>query len=137
VAVLRYRLYEIDRLISRGLSWGLLTGILVAVYAGAVLVLQGVLAAVTQGQTLAVAASTLLAAALFQPLRRRLQHVVDRRFDRAGYDAEWTAAAFAVRLRDQVDLASLERDIEATVTSSLRPGSAALWVRATTSGGAR
>jgi hypothetical protein len=134
VAVLRYRLYDIDRLISRGLSWGLLTGILVAVYAGGVLVMQGALAGVTQGQTLAVAASTLLAAALFQPLRRRLQHVVDRRFDRAAYDAELTVTAFAARLRDQVDLASLERDIEATVVGSLRPGSAALWVRPTTSG---
>ncbi len=137
VAVLRYRLYDIDRLISRGLSWGLLTGILVAVYAGAVLVLQGALAGVTQGQTLAVAASTLLAAALFQPLRRRLQHVVDRRFDRAGYDAELTVTAFAARLRDQVDLASLADDIEATITGSLRPGSATLWVRPTTSGGSR
>ena len=137
IAVTRYRLYEIDRLISRGLSWGLLTAVLVGVYTAAVLVLQGILAGVTQGQTLAVAASTLLAAALFQPLRRRLQRVVDRRFDRAGYDADETARAFTARLRDQIDLASLEQDIEATVTRSLRPGSATLWVRPTTSGGAR
>lgn len=130
IAVTRYRLYEIDRLISRGLSWALLSAILVAVYAGAVLLLQAVLAGATQGQTLAVAASTLTAAALFQPLRRRIQQVVDRRFDRARYDMERTAAAFAGRLRDQVDLAGLETDIASTIRSALHPATTAVWVRA-------
>jgi len=83
VAILRYRLFEIDRLISRGVSWALLSGLLVAVYAGAVLLLEGVLGGATQGETVAVAGSTLLAVALFQPLRRRVQSVVDRRFNRA------------------------------------------------------
>jgi hypothetical protein len=130
IAVTRYRLYEIDRLISRGLSWGLLTGMLVAVYAAAVLVLQGALAGVTQGQTLAVAASTLLAAALFQPLRGRLQHLLDRRFDRGRYDAEQTMELFAERIRNEVDLGTLRADVEATAGRSLRPLAVGLWLRA-------
>jgi hypothetical protein len=129
VAVLRYRLYDIDRLISRGLAWGLLTAILVGVYAAAVLVLQGALAGVTQGQTLAVAASTLLAAALFQPLRRSLQHLLDHRFDRSHYDAERTVGAFSARLRDQVDLKNVRVEIASAIEASLRPGSTAIWVR--------
>jgi hypothetical protein len=129
IAVTRYRLYEIDRLISRGLSWAILSGLLVAVYAAGVLLLQGLLAGATQGQTLAVAASTLLAAALFQPLRLRLQRAMDRRFDRARYDGEQTAQGFAERLRDQVDLRGLEADMTGTVREALHPSSAGLWVR--------
>jgi hypothetical protein len=131
IAITRYRLYEIDRLVSRGLAWGLLTSALVGVYAGAVLVLQALLGSLTQGVTLAVAASTLLAAALFQPLRRRIQSAVDRRFDRAGYDLDRVALAFADRMRQQVDLGGLEADIARTVGGALRPGSAAVWVRET------
>ena len=86
VAVLRYRLYEIDRIISRTLSWATVSGVLVVVFAGLVVGLQALLTGVTQGQTLAVAASTLAAFALFQPVRRRVQRAVDRRFDRARYD---------------------------------------------------
>ncbi len=134
VAVTRYHLYEIDRLISRGAAWTVLTGLLVAVYAGGVLVLQGVLGGVTQGETLAVAASTLLAAALFQPLRLRVQRAMDRRFDRARYDGERTATAFAERLRGQVDLAGLEADLTRTVDSALRPSATAIWLR-TAAGG--
>ena len=129
IAVTRYRLYEIDRLISRGLSWAVLSGLLVAVYAGAVLLLQGVLGGVTQGETLAVAGSTLLAAAVFQPLRRRTQATVDHRFNRARYDAERTAIDFAERLRDQVDLASLSGDIAGVVDTALRPSRIGVWLR--------
>ena len=99
IAVTRHRLYEIDRLISRGLSWAVVSGLLITVYVGAVLLLQGLLGGVTQGETLAIAGSTLLAAALFQPLRRRVQRVVDHRFNRARYDADGTVEALAARLR--------------------------------------
>jgi hypothetical protein len=129
IAVTRHRLYEIDRLISRGVSWAVLSGLLVAAYAGAVILLQSVLGGVTQAETLAVAGSTLLAAALFQPLRRRTQAIVDHRFDRARYDGERTAAAFAERLRDEVDLATLETDVIRTVGAALRPTASGLWLR--------
>ena len=109
IAVTRYRLYEIDRLISRGLSWAVLSGLLLAVYGGAILLLQTLLGGVIRGQTLAVAGSTLVAAALFQPLRRRIQAAVDHRFNRARYDAERTAIDFAERLRDEVDLGLAQR----------------------------
>ncbi len=104
IAVLRYRLYEIDRLISRTIGWAIVTGILVAVFGVLVVALQAALTPVTDESTLAVAASTLVAFALFQPLRRRVQRAVDRRFDRARYDGERVAAGFAERLRNQVDL---------------------------------
>jgi hypothetical protein len=129
MAVLRYRLYEIDRIISRTIGWALVTGILGAVFASAVVGLQAALAGVTQGQTLAVAASTLVAFALFAPMRRRVQSAVDRQFDRARYDGERVVAAFGERLRDRADLAAVETDIAATVAEALRPGSATLWVR--------
>jgi hypothetical protein len=129
IAILRYRLYEIDRLISRGPSWAVLTALLLVVYAGAVLVLQTALGSITQGETVAVAGSTLLAAALFQPFRRRIQAVVDRRFNRATYDARRTAIDFAERLRDQVDIASLSGDIAGAVDAALRPSSVGVWLR--------
>ncbi len=130
VAVMRYRLFEIDRIISRGLSWAMLSGLLVAVYAGAVILLQGLLGGVTQGETVAVAGSTLLAAALFQPLRLRIQSVVDHRFNRARYDAERTATEFAERLRDEVDLAELHNDMTSVVEAALHPRAIGLWIRA-------
>ena len=129
IAVTRYRLYEIDRLISRGLSWAVLSSVLVVVYAAAVLLLQTLLGGVIQGQTVAVAASTLLAAALFQPLRRRVQVAVDLRFNRARYDAERTSIAFAERLRDEMDLASVSGDIVGAVDSALRPTTIGVWIR--------
>ena len=129
IAVARYRLYEIDRLISRTIGWALVTGVLLTVFVVVVVGLQAALASLTQGDTLAVAASTLVAFALFQPVRRRVQRAVDRRFDRARYDGERTAAAFAERLRDQVDLLELEGDIAATVAAALRPSSTELWIR--------
>ena len=121
IAVTRHGLYEIDRLISRGLSWAVLSGLLVAVYVAAVLVLQGVLGRVTQGETLAVAGSTLVAAALFQPLRRRIQAAMDHRFNRTRYDAQQTASAFAGRLRDQIDLHSIVGEMRSVVDSSVQP----------------
>ena len=121
IAILRYRLYEIDRLISRTIGWAVVTAILVAVFVGGVVILQAVLAPVTQENTLAVAVSTLVAFALFQPLRRRVQRAVDRRFDRARYDGQQMADVFAERLRDQVDLEGLEHDLAATVDGTLRP----------------
>ena len=130
IAVMRYRLYEIDRMISRGISYGLLTAVLAGVFAGAVLLSQAVLAPVTQSNELAVAASTLAVAALFQPLRDRVQRLVDRRFNRSRVDAERAASAFAGRLRDEVDLAQLGAEITATVSGTMQPISVALWLRA-------
>jgi len=129
IAVTRYRLYEIDRIISRTIGWGLVTGVLVTIFATTVVGLQTVLASVTQTQTLAVAVSTLVAFALFQPVRRRVQTIVDRRFDRARYDGDRTAAAFAERLREQVDLAGLESDIAGVVDRALRPRTIDIWIR--------
>jgi hypothetical protein len=129
VAVLRYRLYDIDRIISRTIGWTLVTGLLVALFAGLVVGLQAALAGVTQGGTLAVAGSTLVAFTLFAPVRRRVQRAVDRRFDRARYDGERLVAAFGERLRDRVDLDAVEADITATVHEALRPGTVTVWVR--------
>lgn len=134
LAVLRYRLYEIDRIISRTIGWALVTAILAAIFAGVVMVLQSLLAGVTQGQTLAVAASTLVAFAMFQRIRRRVQRVVDRRFDRARYDGERIANEFAERLRDLADLAGLRNDVLTTVGAALRPSATGLWIRGDRSG---
>ena len=136
IAITRYRLYEIDRLISRTIGWALVTGVLVALFGGTVIGLQALLDRVMQGQTLAVAASTLIAFALFQPVRHRVQHLVDRRFDRARYDGDRTTAAFAERLREQVDLAGLEADIAGVVDDALRPTSVGVWLRRTSHRGA-
>jgi hypothetical protein len=129
IAVLRYRLFEIDRVISRTIGWALVTGVLVTVFTGTVVGLQAILDRVTQGETLAVAASTLIAFALFQPVRRRVQTAVDRRFDRARYDGDRTAAAFTERLREQVDLAGLEADLALTIDATLHPSSTSVWIR--------
>jgi len=129
VSVLRYRLYEIDRIISRSVSWAAVTGILVATFVALVIGLQAALDGVTQGQTLAVAASTLAAFALFQPLRRRVQRAVDRRFDRARYDSHRTAETFAERLRDEVDLGAVQSSLTDLVEGSLRPVTMTLWLR--------
>lgn len=129
VAILRYRLYDIDRLISRTIGWGLVTGLLVASFAGLVIGLQALLAGFTQGETVAVAASTLVALGLFQPVRRTVQRAVDRRFDRARYDGDRTAAAFADRLRSEVDLDAVADDLTGSVDRALRPATLALWLR--------
>ena len=129
IAVLRYRLYEIDRIISRTIGYAVVTVTLAVTFGGAILLFQALLAPLTGGDTLAVAASTLVAAALFQPLRRRVQTVVDRRFNRARYDAERTAAAFAAQLRDEVDLRNLSGDVLQVVAQTVAPATLALWLR--------
>ena len=129
VAILRYRLYDIDRIISRTISYALVSGALALVFVSAVIALEHLFTGFTQGQTLAVAGSTLLAFALFQPLRRRIQHGVDRRFDRARVDSERTATAFAGRLRDQVDIDAVMADLDGTVRGALRPNLVNLWLR--------
>jgi hypothetical protein len=126
VAVLRYRLYEIDRIISRVVSYAIITAVLAGVFAGLVLLASVVLE--LKG-SVAVAAATLIAAALFNPLRRRVQRAVDRRFNRARYNADLTVAAFASRLKDAVDLDSVREDLAAVVQQALEPAHISLWVR--------
>jgi hypothetical protein len=125
VAILKYRLYEIDRVISRTLAYVIVTGLLVGCYAGVVALGTDVLP--FRG-SVAVAASTLVVAALFNPLRRRVQHAVDRRFNRARYDAELTVAAFAARLQDAVDPAAVQADLLGAVQRSLEPVHASVWL---------
>ena len=125
VAVLKYRLYEIDRLISRTVSYAIVTALLVGVYAGLVLLATQVLGVHTP---VAVAAATLAAAALFNPVRRRVQKAVDRRFNRARYDAEQTVAAFVARLKDAVDLDSVRDDLANVVHQAPEPAHVSLWI---------
>ena len=125
VGILRYRLYDIDRIISRTLAYTLVTGLLVGAYAGLVLLATQVLSVRTP---VAVATATLAAAALFTPLRMRVQRVVDRRFNRARYDADQTVAAFAARLKDAVDLDSIRDDLAGTVHQALEPAHVSVWV---------
>jgi hypothetical protein len=129
MAILRYRLYDIDRLISRTISYGVVTAMLVGVFLLVNLGLQSLLSSVTTGNSVAVTGSTLLAAALFTPLRQRVQRVVDRRFDRARYDGERTASAFSVRMRDATDLPTVARDLDLTVRRVIAPSSLGLWLR--------
>jgi hypothetical protein len=125
VAVLKYRLYDIDRIISRTLAYGIVTGLLIGAYAGIVLLATRVLAF---SGTVAVAASTLAAAALFNPLRLRVQRAVDHRFNRARYDADQTVAAFAAQLKDAVDLDSIRGDLAGTVQQALEPAHVSVWI---------
>ena len=124
VAVLKYRLYEIDRVISRTLAYAIVTGLLVGVYAGLVLLATRVLAVTSP---VAVAAATLAAAALFSPLRSRVQLLVDRRFNRTRYDAGLMVAAFAARLQDATDVDAVRADLAATVQRALEPAHMSLW----------
>ena len=126
VGILRHRLYEIDRLISRTLSYAILTGLLVGTFIGLVALTTNTLA--ISGRV-GVAASTLAAAALFNPLRKRIQHLVDRRFNRARYDAEATVAAFTARLRDAVELDTIRADLLAAVTRAVEPTHASVWIK--------
>jgi hypothetical protein len=128
VAVLRYRLYEIDKIISRTLAYAIVTGLLVGVYAGLVLLATQVLKVHTP---VAVAASTLAAAALFAPLRSRVQRLVDRRFNRTRYDADQTLTAFAARLKDAVDQDAVRADLLRVVQRSLEPTHASVWLKPT------
>ena len=125
VAVLKYRLYEIDRIISRVISYAIITAVLAGVFAGLVLLASVVLP--VKG-SVAVAAATLVAAALFNPLRRRVQHAVDRRFNRARYNAGLTVAVFASRLKDAADLDSVREDLTAVVQKALEPAHISVWM---------
>jgi hypothetical protein len=129
IAVFRYRLYEIDRIVSRTVSYGLLTGVLVALYVVLVRALGSLLEPLTGTSSLAVAGSTLAVAAAFDPVRRRLQAAVDRRFDRARYDAARAVDAFAVRLRDQIDLDEVTGGLRDTVVDTVAPTRVAVWLR--------
>jgi hypothetical protein len=124
VAILRYRLYDIDRIISRTLAYAIVTGLLVGVYATVVLLATQVL---RFHASVAIAVSTLAAAALFNPLRRRVQRAVDRRFNRARYDADQMVAAFAARLKDAVDLDSVRDDLAGVVNRALEPAHVSVW----------
>jgi hypothetical protein len=126
VAILRYRLYDIDRIISRTLAYTIVTGLLIGTYVGPVLLATQVLRI---HSAVAVAAATLIAAALFNPVRRRVQHRVDRRFNRARYDADETVAAFAARLKDAVDLDSVRADLVSVVQTALEPAQVWVWTR--------
>lgn len=125
LAILRYRLYDIDRIVSRTVSYLAVTGVVVGVYIGFVALIETGLGF---SSAVAVAASTLAAAAAFQPLRRRVQHAVDRRFDRAAYDARRTTEEFAHRLRDQVDVDQVRQDLLDTVALSVAPSAVTLWL---------
>ena len=126
-AVLRYRLYDIDKIVSRTVSYAVITATLAGVYVGGVALLTGVLPFSGQAGT---AVSVLIAVALFAPLRRRVQRAMDRRFNRARYDSEGVLAAFAQRMREQADIDAVRADLAAAVTRSLDPGHVSLWVRA-------
>ena len=126
VAVLRYRLWDLDRLISRTVAYALVTALLLIPY---VLILPAAEQLAGGAGSLAVAAATLLAAAAFSPLRRRVQDLVDRRFNRRRYDAARTVEGFAVRLRDQVDLDALETELLGVIDQTMQPAAASLWLR--------
>ncbi len=126
LGILRYRLFEIDRIISRTVAYALVTGLLVGVYAGLVLLAIEVL---RFGSSVSVAVATLAAAALFSPVRSRVQRVVDRRFNRARYDADRTAAAFSARLKDAVDMTAVQADLADVVRDTLHPAHLSVWIQ--------
>jgi hypothetical protein len=129
VAVLRHRLYEIDRIISRTIAYAGVSVILAGVFGVGVLILSFALASLAEGQTIAVAGSTLATYAALQPVLRRVRRDVDRRFDRARYDAEQTVLAFADRLRSEIDVEAVTTDLAMTARSTVAPVSTSLWLR--------
>jgi hypothetical protein len=131
VAMLRYRLYEVDRLISRSLTYALVTAVLGAAYVALVLGGQAAFSSFAGGGDLAIAVSTLVVAALFLPLRSRVQHVVDRRFYRSRYDARRTLEAFGTTLRQHVELDALRTDLEGAVRETMQPAHTSVWLRET------
>jgi hypothetical protein len=130
IAITRYHLYDIDRIISRTIAYSVISVALIAIFVVAVVALQAVLSPLTNGDTIAVAASTLAVAALFQPLRSRVQDAVDRRFHRARYDAERTVERFAGRLRDELDLPTLVTDLRGVAVDAVEPRTTGVWLRA-------
>lgn len=129
LAILRYRLFDIDRILSRTVAYGLVTAVLLIVFGSVNLGLQAILASLVPTDTVAVAASTLVAFVLFQPLRRRVQAIVDRRFDRSAVDAGRSIDLLTERLRDAVELESIRADVVRTVDATIRPRTTALWLR--------
>ncbi len=129
IAILRYRLYDIDLLINRTLVYGVTSAAIAVTFFLGLIALQAALRPLTSGSEVAVAASTLVSFALFQPIRRRVRDAVDRRFDRRRYDAERTLDAFAARLRDQIDLAALDIELLAAVRETVQPVHASVWLR--------
>jgi hypothetical protein len=129
VAILRYRLYDIDRLINRTVVYAVTTGTVGLTFFGGVVVMQALLRPITSGSEIAVAVSTLASVALFQPLHRRVQNAVDRRFYRSRYDAARTLDAFSVRLRDEVDLDAVRSDLLEVVRESIQPVHASVWLQ--------
>jgi hypothetical protein len=129
IAILRYRLFDIDHLINRTLVYGVTSGVIAILFFAGIVALQRVLRPLTAGSDLAVAASTLVAFALFQPIRRRVQSGVDRRFDRSRYDAARTLDSFSKELRDEVDLARVKADLLTAVSTTMAPQHVSLWLR--------
>jgi hypothetical protein len=129
IAMLRHHLYDIDRIVSRTIAYGLVSAIVAVVFGGVVVLLSTALSSFAQGQTIAVAASTLAAFAVFQPVLRRVRRDVDRRFHRARYDSDQTVARFSDRLRDQIDLAHLRSDLDTTIRAAIAPRSVDIWLR--------
>jgi hypothetical protein len=128
IAVLRYRLWDIDHIVSRTVSYALVTALLAGVFAVTVIGLQ-LLAPITNGNTIAVAAATLASASLFQPLRGRVQRAVDRRFNRATVDADRIALEFADRVREQVDISSVLGALASSIERTVQPASTSVWIR--------
>jgi hypothetical protein len=129
IAILRYRLYDIDRIVSRTIAYTLVTAIVAAVFGGAIVLTSAAFGSFAQGQTIAVAASTLAAFAVFQPILRRVRRQVDMRFNRARYDTEQTVAEFSARLREEVDITTVANDLDATVQRAVKPASLRVWIR--------
>jgi hypothetical protein len=129
IAILRHHLYDIDHLISRSLSYAIVTAALAGVFAAAAVSLGTLLGSQGERETFQIAGATLLVAALFGPVRRRAQGAVDRRFDRARYDGERTAIAFSARLRDETDMATVTSDLTQTAASSVAPSTLSIWLR--------
>jgi hypothetical protein len=134
IAILRYRLYDIDRIINRTLTYALLTAGLAAVYFGLVIGLQAALRSISGGSDLAIVVTTLVVAALFLPARRRVQNLVDRRFNRRAYDAAQTVDAFSARLREQIDLDTLRYELLTVVDDTMAPSRVSVWLRPTEAG---
>jgi hypothetical protein len=129
VSILRYKLYEIERVVNRAIVYGAVTAILAATYVLAVFALRGILDPITGSSDLAVAGSTLAVAALFRPLRSRLQNFIDRRFNRRRFDVQQTLEGFSARLRDEVDLSALSAGLTEVVSETMQPAHVSLWLR--------